>query len=99
MLFLPQNMWIERTTFRTAYPLPGILRWFVVTSTDTVRRGLGAAGGMLQPCQELRLGMGSVSCLCHAPWAAGTVCGLCSSVRGGCLASIQGVSGAMAVEM
>uniref|UniRef100_A0A8C9N4Y0 Dedicator of cytokinesis 2 n=1 Tax=Serinus canaria TaxID=9135 RepID=A0A8C9N4Y0_SERCA len=30
------NMWIERTTFRTAYPLPGILRWFVVTSTDTI---------------------------------------------------------------
>uniref|UniRef100_A0A8C3U446 Dedicator of cytokinesis 2 n=1 Tax=Catharus ustulatus TaxID=91951 RepID=A0A8C3U446_CATUS len=24
------NMWIERTTFRTAYPLPGILRWFVI---------------------------------------------------------------------
>ncbi|XP_063257401.1 dedicator of cytokinesis protein 2-like [Prinia subflava] len=30
------NMWIERTTFRTAYPLPGILRWFVVTSTETI---------------------------------------------------------------
>ncbi|NXX18316.1 DOCK2 protein, partial [Podargus strigoides] len=29
------NMWIERTTFVTAYPLPGILRWFVVTSTTT----------------------------------------------------------------
>uniref|UniRef100_A0A8V5FWF4 Uncharacterized protein n=1 Tax=Melopsittacus undulatus TaxID=13146 RepID=A0A8V5FWF4_MELUD len=29
------NMWIERTTFLTAYPLPGILRWFVVTSTTT----------------------------------------------------------------
>ncbi|KGM00242.1 Dedicator of cytokinesis protein 2, partial [Charadrius vociferus] len=27
------TMWIERTTFVTAYPLPGILRWFVVTST------------------------------------------------------------------
>ncbi|XP_064304760.1 dedicator of cytokinesis protein 2-like [Phalacrocorax carbo] len=27
------TMWIERTTFITAYPLPGILRWFVVTST------------------------------------------------------------------
>uniref|UniRef100_A0A8C5ILH9 DOCK2 protein n=1 Tax=Junco hyemalis TaxID=40217 RepID=A0A8C5ILH9_JUNHY len=69
------NMWIERTTFRTAYPLPGILRWFVVTSTDTVRRGLGAlpgAWGVLQPCQELRLGLGSVSCLCHDLWAAGT---------------------------
>ncbi|RLW08914.1 hypothetical protein DV515_00003078 [Chloebia gouldiae] len=30
------NMWIERTTFRTAYPLPGILRWFVVISTETI---------------------------------------------------------------
>ncbi|XP_009328538.1 PREDICTED: dedicator of cytokinesis protein 2-like [Pygoscelis adeliae] len=29
------TMWIERTTFVTAYPLPGILRWFVVTSTTT----------------------------------------------------------------
>uniref|UniRef100_A0A803XS31 Dedicator of cytokinesis 2 n=1 Tax=Meleagris gallopavo TaxID=9103 RepID=A0A803XS31_MELGA len=29
------NMWIERTTFVTAYPLPGILRWFAVTSTTT----------------------------------------------------------------
>ncbi|XP_015705676.1 dedicator of cytokinesis protein 2-like [Coturnix japonica] len=29
------NMWIERTTFVTAYPLPGILRWFAVTSTST----------------------------------------------------------------
>ncbi|NWV36779.1 DOCK2 protein, partial [Grantiella picta] len=28
------NMWIERTIFTTAYPLPGILRWFVVTSTE-----------------------------------------------------------------
>lgn len=42
-------MWIERTTFRTAYPLPGILRWFVVTSTETVRRGLGAAGPSQDP--------------------------------------------------
>ncbi|KAJ7422883.1 hypothetical protein BTVI_11998 [Pitangus sulphuratus] len=29
------NMWIERTTFVTAYPLPGILRWFAVTATTT----------------------------------------------------------------
>ncbi|NXP20328.1 DOCK2 protein, partial [Scytalopus superciliaris] len=29
------NMWIERTTFITAYPLPGILRWFAVTATNT----------------------------------------------------------------
>ncbi|CAM5142296.1 unnamed protein product [Natator depressus] len=27
------TMWIERTTFVTAYPLPGILRWFMVTAT------------------------------------------------------------------
>ncbi|KAG9346554.1 hypothetical protein JZ751_006865 [Albula glossodonta] len=27
------SMWIERTTFVTAYKLPGILRWFEVTST------------------------------------------------------------------
>lgn len=39
-----QNMWIERTTFVTAYPLPGILRWFAVTSTTTVRRGCGGRG-------------------------------------------------------
>ncbi|XP_076148096.1 dedicator of cytokinesis 2 [Alosa pseudoharengus] len=26
------SMWIERTTFSTAYKLPGILRWFEVTS-------------------------------------------------------------------
>ncbi|NWT06378.1 DOCK2 protein, partial [Mionectes macconnelli] len=29
------NMWIEQTTFVTAYPLPGILRWFAVTATTT----------------------------------------------------------------
>uniref|UniRef100_A0A8C2T3V7 Dedicator of cytokinesis protein 2-like n=1 Tax=Coturnix japonica TaxID=93934 RepID=A0A8C2T3V7_COTJA len=33
--FAVSNMWIERTTFVTAYPLPGILRWFAVTSTST----------------------------------------------------------------
>uniref|UniRef100_A0A8V0XWE8 Dedicator of cytokinesis protein 2 n=1 Tax=Gallus gallus TaxID=9031 RepID=A0A8V0XWE8_CHICK len=33
--FAVSNMWIERTTFVTAYPLPGILRWFAVTSTTT----------------------------------------------------------------
>lgn len=38
-------MWIERTTFVTAYPLPGILRWFVVTTTTTVRRGLRGERG------------------------------------------------------
>lgn len=39
-------MWIERTTFLTAYPLPGILRWFVVTSTTTVR-GFGGSRTLL----------------------------------------------------
>ncbi len=29
-------MWIERTYFSTAYKLPGILRWFEVTSYSTV---------------------------------------------------------------
>ncbi|RVE59766.1 hypothetical protein OJAV_G00191790, partial [Oryzias javanicus] len=29
------NMWIERTTFTTAYKLPGILRWFEVKSVST----------------------------------------------------------------
>ncbi|KAJ8284749.1 hypothetical protein COCON_G00035990 [Conger conger] len=30
------NMWIERTTYATAYKLPGILRWFEVVSVSTV---------------------------------------------------------------
>uniref|UniRef100_A0AAR2J1Z3 Dedicator of cytokinesis 1 n=1 Tax=Pygocentrus nattereri TaxID=42514 RepID=A0AAR2J1Z3_PYGNA len=29
------NMWIERTTYATAYKLPGILRWFEVLSMST----------------------------------------------------------------
>uniref|UniRef100_A0A671YPQ2 Dedicator of cytokinesis 1 n=1 Tax=Sparus aurata TaxID=8175 RepID=A0A671YPQ2_SPAAU len=29
------NMWIERTTYATAYKLPGILRWFEVKSVST----------------------------------------------------------------
>uniref|UniRef100_A0A4W4HMP6 Dedicator of cytokinesis 1 n=1 Tax=Electrophorus electricus TaxID=8005 RepID=A0A4W4HMP6_ELEEL len=29
------NMWIERTTYVTAYKLPGILRWFEVVSVST----------------------------------------------------------------
>ncbi|XP_048459890.1 dedicator of cytokinesis protein 2-like [Rhincodon typus] len=33
-LFL-RSMWIERTTFITAYKLPGILRWFEVISSST----------------------------------------------------------------
>lgn len=45
-------------------------------------------------CEEqLRRWSGVRNC-CH-----GSVRGLCSSVRGGCLATIQGISGAMAVEM
>lgn len=31
-------MWIERTTYSTAYKLPGILRWFEVKSVSTVSR-------------------------------------------------------------
>lgn len=30
-------MWIERTSFTTAYKLPGILRWFEVVSKPQVR--------------------------------------------------------------
>lgn len=29
-------MWIERTTYVTAYKLPGILRWFEVLSVSAV---------------------------------------------------------------
>lgn len=29
-------MWIERTTYVTAYKLPGILRWFEVVSASAV---------------------------------------------------------------
>lgn len=29
------SLWIERTVMVTSYPLPGILRWFPVTSSDT----------------------------------------------------------------
>lgn len=29
-------MWIERTTYVTAYKLPGILRWFEVVSASPV---------------------------------------------------------------
>lgn len=50
-----QNMWIERTTFVTAYPLPGILRWFAVTSTTTVRRGWEGRGALLVPGPALPL--------------------------------------------
>lgn len=29
------SLWLERTVLVTSYPLPGILRWFPVTSADT----------------------------------------------------------------
>lgn len=29
------TLWLERTVLVTSYPLPGILRWFPVTATDT----------------------------------------------------------------
>jgi len=31
-----QMMWVERTILTTSFPLPGILRWFPVTSVETV---------------------------------------------------------------
>lgn len=42
--FCQQNMWIERTTYTTAYKLPGILRWFEVKSVSVVSmKGLCAS--------------------------------------------------------
>nr|CAD7428799.1 unnamed protein product [Timema monikensis] len=32
------SLWLERTVLVTSYPLPGILRWFPVTSADTYQR-------------------------------------------------------------
>lgn len=32
-----QTMWIERTTYITAYRFPGILKWFEVKSVSVVR--------------------------------------------------------------
>ena len=29
------SLWLERTVLCTSHPLPGILRWFPVTSSDT----------------------------------------------------------------
>jgi dedicator of cytokinesis protein 1 len=29
------NLWLERTIMKTEYPLPGILKWFPVESSDT----------------------------------------------------------------
>jgi dedicator of cytokinesis protein 1 len=29
------SLWVERTVLVTSYPLPGILRWFPVTSSET----------------------------------------------------------------
>lgn len=33
----PQTMWIERSTYVTAYRFPGILKWFEVKSVSVVR--------------------------------------------------------------
>lgn len=35
-------MWIERTTYVTAYRFPGILKWFEVKSVSVVRCGFNA---------------------------------------------------------
>lgn len=35
-------MWIERTTYITAYHFPGILKWFEVKSVSVVRSTLDA---------------------------------------------------------
>jgi len=32
-------MWIERTTYTTAYSFPGILKWFEVKQITTVSAG------------------------------------------------------------
>lgn len=46
-------MWIERTTYITAYRFPGILKWFEVKSVSVVRGG-GAALTLSVPlCQRL----------------------------------------------
>lgn len=34
--FLYQTMWIERTTYRTAYTFPGILKWFEAKEISVV---------------------------------------------------------------
>lgn len=31
------NLWLERTVMKTNFPLPGILRWFEVTQSDTFK--------------------------------------------------------------
>lgn len=46
---LLQNMWIERTTYSTAYKLPGILRWFEVKSVSLVSREESASQSGKQP--------------------------------------------------
>ncbi|XP_067401888.1 dedicator of cytokinesis protein 2-like [Emydura macquarii macquarii] len=56
------TMWIERTTFVTAYPLPGILRWFVVAATATFNHHL---------CQQRHMTPASVRgpmCTRLDPW-------------------------------
>lgn len=46
-----QSMWIERTSFMTAYKLPGILRWFEVVHMSQV--SLRASMAPLSQPQEL----------------------------------------------
>lgn len=46
-------MWIERTTYTTAYKLPGILRWFEVKSVSTVSMQSGE-GRVVEACQPAR---------------------------------------------
>lgn len=84
-------MWIERTTFRTAYPLPGILRWFVVTSTETVRRGLGGSRALPKWTQP--------SALPGAQAGARGVCPACAMLhgqQGQCVGSSRGAGGGSA---
>lgn len=49
-------MWIERTTYTTAYKLPGILRWFEVKSVSTVsmEEKRGGGGAMCQAAVLIR---------------------------------------------
>lgn len=51
---LLQNMWIERTTYSTAYKLPGILRWFEVKSVSLVSREESGSQSGKQPEDSLR---------------------------------------------
>lgn len=64
--FSHQNMWIERTTYTTAYSFPGILKWFEVKHTTTVSSAWGCTS--LPPASHARaasltsLALGHVAC-------------------------------------